>query len=194
MYDTQATERFVAKAEAKATQAHGIFIQSLAEQWRELANSKVRSLVVDKQPIVTEGLGDRLSEFRHELAGVIDSGADRVPDLFSSRTTPTQMLKRNITRALKVELEYVSPVAELAKPLHNLLQTWGYNPELIKTGSPRASYSYDSFTESDLPLPGWEVRRAYEAALSELALAQDRLAKVRLEAASARVASVWDEG
>jgi hypothetical protein len=189
-------EEYEARADsaaATAEAAHKVYLQSLAEQWRELATSKVQDLVVRKQPEVTERHGDQIARFKKSLTEIIDIGADRVEELFLDHTKPIQFVSSDGRVLREAESSVLSgPIRTLAKPLHEFLAAWGYNPDLIKANMPRASYSRDAFTDSDFPLPSIEIKRTYREALTDLCNARTALVGARRSAASAAAADLWN--
>ena len=189
-------EEYEADAESasdKAEEAHKVYLQSLAEQWRDLATSKVQDLVVKKQPEVTEGHGDQFGRFKRSLEEIIDIGADRVEEIFFDHTKPIQFVSSDGRVLREADASVLSgPIRTLAKPLHEFLSAWGYNPDLIKANMPRASYIHDAFTDSDFPLPSVEIKRAYRQSLTDLGNARTVLAKARHSASSASAADLWN--
>lgn len=193
MSNVEDAELQVAVAERAAEEAHVVYLQSLAEQWRSLASSKVRDLLVEKQPEITESLGDQMTELRRTVQEVIDVGADRVPDLFTARSAPATLVSKKGESVSRPRFDgFEGPTDQLAQPLHDVLTGWGYHPDYIKSGAAKASYSSSGFTESDFPLPSIEVTQTYLEVLGELASARAALAVAKHNAASSTAAALWD--
>lgn len=187
----------VERARKAAVSAQGAYLSSLVEEWRAMAQEKVRALVVEKQPQVTQAMGTKVSEFRHQLSAVIDDGADQVAELFSKASDPDQLARQvrrtyNSRRVAPSLGGYKGPIELLTQPLHDLLQAHGYSPDLIKSGAAAASYSSFCFTASDFPLPSLGVREAYADAIEPYGHALLDLADAEHAEASSQVAGIWD--
>lgn len=188
----------VVAARAAAVEAQQVFLQALAEQWRDLASQKFRALALDLQPERSEALGDRLAEVRAAVDRVIDEGADRVPDLFARATDPDLLVSQVQDR--KYGMGHISfsfagyrgPIDLLAQPLHDVLTDSKYSPDLVKSKSPKANYSSEGFTDSDFPLPSVEIQSTYAEKIHGYGKARFALAVAQKEAAAEAAKKLWD--
>lgn len=196
MTSVEAAEAAVEKERQQVVEAHEVYLQSLAEQWRELATQRVRELVVNRQPERRKGID--LTTFKSEVEQLIDDRADKAPELFRAKSDPEQLVKQARTsrwnREGNIRFEYdgyKGPVETLAQPLHDLLKRWGYNPDLIKAR--QAITSSTGFNSSDFPLPSYEVTATYVLAIRRWAQATETLEVAKHDAASERAAAAWDD-
>lgn len=153
----------------------------------------MRTLVVEKQPTITAGLGNRLDEFKSELNEVVDAAARAVPELFAASSDPDVLVREPGSNfASNIRLNHAAAIQRLAQPLHDLLANWGFRPDAIKANRPRASYSAFGFTDSDFPLPSWEIKSSYSKVIEAYGKASDALRDARHAASSQSVSELWD--
>lgn len=185
-------------ARAAAVEAQGVFLLSLAEQWRDMATQGFRKLATELQPEITHALGDGFAEARAIVARVINEGADRVPELFAPASDPERLVAQVKNRTYgsdPISIKFGGfggPIEVVAQPLHDALTSLKYNPDLIKDRGHQASYSSSGFTESDFPLPSSTVQSAYTEALNVYAKARFALAAAEKENSADAAQDLWD--
>jgi hypothetical protein len=188
----------VGLAMASVVEAQGVFLTSLAEQWRDMATEGFRKLATELQPEITQALGDGFAEARAMVARVINEGADRVPELFAPASEPERLVVQVKERTYgrdPISINFGGfdgPIEVVAQPLHDALTSLKYNPDLIKQRGYRASYSSSGFTESDFPLSSSTVQSAYTKALNIYAKARFALTAAEKQNSADAAQNLWN--
>lgn len=184
----------VDQALAVAVSAQAGYLNDVRREWREWAESAVRKLVVEKEPLVTQGLGSRLSQFKAQVEEYIAAGESEVSRFFAPPSSPEKLAK--LVRAgystHGPRPDVSRAIQELAEPLHKMLVAWGYHPDQIKSRRTGASYSSRQFMEDDVSFPTHATTEQLSQAVEVLGQARLALAAAEHEAAAGRVGDLWD--
>ncbi len=183
----------VDQALAVAVSAQAGYINDVRREWREWAESAVRTLVVERQPLVTQDLGVRLPSFKAQVEEYIVIGEGQVAGLFGPPSSP-ELLAKDVRKKLQrpPRPNIGKAVEHLAEPLHVMLVEWGYRPDLIKSGRVEGGYSAHQFMAGDVSFPSSATTDALAKAAQVLGLRKLALAEAEHAAAAGRVGDLWD--